>query len=188
MTRTATHLIMGATGAGKTTLIRGLLAQRPRDEHWSILVNDFGAARVDAQSEVTVREVSGCMCCTAQVTLRAALVQVLRSTRPQRLFIEASAAAHPAAVRALLNEPGIAPAIELHPLVCVVNPHQFANERWRAREDYGEQIAAAQRVVVNRDDADTKETQVLLRWLQESANERHVIQTRDGSIPLDAIS
>src|SRR5690349_19515350 len=176
MTRTATHLVMGATGAGKTTLIRSVLAQRPRDEHWAILVNDFGAAHADAQSAITVREVSGCMCCTGQVALRAALVQILRSTRPQRLFIEASAAAHPAAVRALLSETGIAPAIELNPLLCVINPHQFADERWRAREDYNEHIAAAQRVLVNRSDADAKETQALLRWLHESGNEKRVIQ------------
>ncbi|MGB5997213.1 MAG: GTP-binding protein, partial [Marinomonas sp.] len=35
-------IITGFLGAGKTTLIRDLLAQAPAYERWAVLVNEFG--------------------------------------------------------------------------------------------------------------------------------------------------
>lgn len=150
MLRVDTHLVMGATGAGKTTLIRGWLAQRPAAEHWAVLMNDLGIAHIDAQAGVTLRQVAGCACCTGQIALRTALVQLLRSARPRRVFIETSAAARPAALLALLNEPGIAPAIHLRPAVCVIDPRQLADATLGTREDYREQITEAAHIVIAR--------------------------------------
>ncbi len=180
-THVATHLIMGATAAGKTALIRGFLAERPADEHWAVLMNDFGAARIETRDAVTVREVSGCACCTGQVVLRAALVRMLRDARPRRLFIEASAAARPASVLAVLREEGIASAINLRASVCVVNALHFADARWHEREDYREQIACAARLIVNEgDDAAIS----ALAALHKTAK---VIDARDGPVSLSAI-
>ncbi|MEH6365281.1 MAG: GTP-binding protein, partial [Pseudomonas marincola] len=43
-----THLIAGPLGAGKTSLIDHLLAQRPAHERWAILINEFGMIGLDA--------------------------------------------------------------------------------------------------------------------------------------------
>jgi G3E family GTPase len=43
-----THLIAGPLGAGKTSLIRNLLAQRPAHERWAVLINEFGLIGLDA--------------------------------------------------------------------------------------------------------------------------------------------
>ncbi|NQD97095.1 cobalamin biosynthesis protein CobW, partial [Pseudomonas sp. CrR25] len=43
-----THLIGGPLGAGKTSLIRQLLAQRPAHERWAVLINEFGQIGLDA--------------------------------------------------------------------------------------------------------------------------------------------
>ena len=120
--RTATHVVTGATGAGKTTHIARMLAQRPPAERWAVVVNDFGKATLDEapgvrQGEVVVREVTGCACCTSQVALRVALVDLLRRARPHRLLIEASSAAEPEALLKVLREPGIAQAIDLQPTI-----------------------------------------------------------------------
>jgi G3E family GTPase len=187
--RVATHLIMGATGAGKTTLIRGLLAQRPPQERWAVLVNDFGTARVNAHEKVALREVSGCMCCTARVTLRTGLVRLLRESRPQRLLIEASSAARPDALLAVLRENGIASAIDLRASVCVVDPRQFIDPRVGEREDYDEQIAAASNIVVNwRDAAGVEARPAISRWIEGLAGARSVTETRDGSVSLALIA
>ena len=42
-----THLIAGPLGAGKTSLLRALLAQRPAEERWAILINEFGQIGLD---------------------------------------------------------------------------------------------------------------------------------------------
>jgi G3E family GTPase len=120
--RTATHVVIGATGAGKTTHIARMLAQRPPGERWAVVVNDFGKTALDEapgvrEGDVVLREVTGCACCTSQVALRVALVDLLRRARPHRLLIEASSAAEPEALLKVLREPGIAQAIDLQPTI-----------------------------------------------------------------------
>jgi len=188
-TRVATHLIMGATSAGKTTLIRGLLAQRPPQESWAVLVNDFGTARIDAHEKVALREVSGCMCCTGRVTLSIGLVRLLRESQPQRLLIEASAAVRPAALLAVLHEDGIAAAIDLRTSICVIDPRQFTDPRVGEREDYHEQIATASNIVVNwRDAAGVEARPAIARWIEGLAGARSVTETHDGSVSLALVA
>ena len=50
-----THLIAGPLGAGKTSLIRNLLAQRPADERWAVLINEFGLIGLDVRPANLVR-------------------------------------------------------------------------------------------------------------------------------------
>ena len=38
-----TNIITGALGVGKTTLIQSLLRNKPKDERWAVLVNEFGS-------------------------------------------------------------------------------------------------------------------------------------------------
>jgi len=189
LTRAATHLIMGATGAGKTTLIRSLLAQRPPQERWAVLVNDFGTARIDAHEKVVLREVSDCMCCTGRVTLSIGLVRLLRETRPGRLLIEASSAARPDALLAVLREDGITAAIDLRASVCVVDPRQFTDPRIGGREDYREQIAAASSIVINWRDATGVEARLAIaRWIEGLAGAKSVTETRSGSVSLALVA
>lgn len=142
------NLVTGAAGAGKTTVILRLLAKRPPDEHWAVLVNDFGhttlrATPAVAQGKVVVREVAGCICCTAQVALRTAMVVLLRDAAPQRLLVEASAAARPTTLLQLLREPALSKAVDLRTTLGVVNLAQSRDSRYLNNEVYREQIAAA---------------------------------------------
>ena len=141
-------LVTGTAGAGKTTYVARLLGERPRGARWAVLVNDFGQAKLQARdAEVEMREVVGCICCSAQVSLRAALVALLRA-RPERLLIEASSAAHPGAIVKVLEEPGIASAVSLERTVCVVDPVQALDRRYADLELYREQVKAADVVVL----------------------------------------
>lgn len=144
-----TLLVTGTAGAGKTTYISRLLSERPRAERWAVLVNDFGEATLERVSGLTVREVAGCICCSAQVSLRAALVALLRE-KPLRLIIEASAAAHPDAVLNVLREPGIATAVDLERTVCAVDPEHAVDPRYAALDVYREQVKAADVVVLTK--------------------------------------
>ena len=42
-----TNIITGFLGAGKTTLIQQLLANKPANERWAVLVNEFGQIGID---------------------------------------------------------------------------------------------------------------------------------------------
>ena len=43
-----TTLITGFLGAGKTTAILHLLANKPQNENWAVLVNEFGEIGIDS--------------------------------------------------------------------------------------------------------------------------------------------
>lgn len=155
----AVTVVYGATGAGKTALIAHLLALRPRDQRWAVLQNDFGvgdfqAAPGTAEGAVIVRAVSGCVCCTARVALRSGVIELLRAARPQRLLIEASSAAEPRAIAAVLREPGIAGALKMSASLCVVSARHLAHDdRYIANDVYRQQLAAADAIVMGEDAA-----------------------------------
>ena len=98
-----THLIAGPLGAGKTTLIRHLLAQKPAGERWAVLINEFGQIGLDAalleqgDDGIAMAEVAGgCLCCVNGAPFQVGLGRLLRKARPDRLLIEPSGLGHPA--------------------------------------------------------------------------------------------
>ncbi|CAN7379077.1 CobW-like GTP-binding protein [Pseudomonas sp. LjRoot71] len=108
-----THLIAGPLGAGKTSLIRHLLAQRPAHERWAVLINEFGLIGLDAallttdDDGVALGEVAGgCLCCVNGVPFQVGLSRLLRKAKPHRLLIEPSGLGHPLQ---LLEQLGAAP-------------------------------------------------------------------------------
>lgn len=188
LTRVPANLITGFLGAGKTTAIRNLLAQRPRGARWAVLVNDFGKAVLDdavrdSGGGIAVREVAGgCICCTAQVELRTALVRLLREARPQRLLIELSSAGRPSAILNLLREKTIAAAIDLRASLCVLDPRQFADPALGARDDYLEQMVYADILVINKSDATDDGDMTKLRQAAAKLAGRMTVVTAHGQI------
>ncbi|MEL7156360.1 MAG: GTP-binding protein, partial [Actinomycetota bacterium] len=104
-------VIGGYLGSGKTTLVNHLL--RGADERIAVLVNDFGSVNIDAdliesQDGETLRLANGCICCSLAEGFAAALDTVLElDPRPDRLVLEASGVADPAAVAAYGHGPGL---------------------------------------------------------------------------------
>ena len=92
-------VLTGCLGAGKTTVIRALLAQLPAGYTCAWLKNEYGDAGVDRMvaqdSRVAVKEiVNGCLCCTKVGELDDAL-RALHSLGPHRILVEASGSALP---------------------------------------------------------------------------------------------
>jgi G3E family GTPase len=106
-----THVIAGPLGAGKTSLIKHLLDQKPANERWAILINEFGQIGLDAallttaEDGIALGEVAGgCLCCVNGAPFQIGLGRLLRKARPDRLFIEPSGLGHPAQLIAQLRE------------------------------------------------------------------------------------
>ncbi|VTP64920.1 Uncharacterized GTP-binding protein YjiA [Serratia rubidaea] len=63
---TKTNLITGFLGSGKTTTIRHLLANKPENERWAVLVNEFGEIGIDgallADSGAVLKEIPAAAC------------------------------------------------------------------------------------------------------------------------------
>ena len=129
-----THLIAGPLGAGKTSLIRHLLSQRPPDEHWAVLINEFGQIGLDAallttdDDGIALTEVAGgCLCCVNGAPFQIGLARLLRKAKPQRLFIEPSGLGHPAELLQQLREPPWEGVLAVQPSVLVLDAQALAD-------------------------------------------------------------
>lgn len=123
-----THVIGGPLGAGKTSLIKQLLAQRPAHERWAVLVNEFGQIGLDAallstaEDGIAIGEVAGgCLCCVNGVPFQIGLSRLLRKARPDRLLIEPSGLGHPAQLMAQLREAPWRGVLALQPGIMVLD-------------------------------------------------------------------
>ncbi|MBC3206048.1 cobalamin biosynthesis protein CobW [Pseudomonas sp. SWRI111] len=123
-----THVIAGPLGAGKTSLIRHLMAQRPEGERWAVLINEFGQIGLDAAllsndaDGIALGEVAGgCLCCVNGAPFQIGLGRLLRKARPDRLFIEPSGLGHPAQLLKQLNEAPWLGVLAVQPCVLVLD-------------------------------------------------------------------
>lgn len=103
------NIIIGALGAGKTTAIARLLADKPAHESWLVILNEFTDAGIDtltlaaaARGAYDVRMIpGGCLCCTGEEDFRRQLSGVLALPSdqwPMRILIEPSGIGHPGAI------------------------------------------------------------------------------------------
>ncbi|MGG2398857.1 CobW family GTP-binding protein [Pseudomonas sp. SH1-B] len=128
-----THLIAGPLGAGKTSLIRHLLAQKPAAERWAVLINEFGQIGLDAalleqgDEGIAMAEIAGgCLCCVNGAPFQVGLGRLLRKARPDRLLIEPSGLGHPAQLLAQLRQPPWVGVLAVQPAVLVLDAQALA--------------------------------------------------------------
>ncbi len=128
-----THVIAGPLGAGKTSLIKHLLAQRPANERWAVLINEFGQIGLDAalltqdDDGIALGEVAGgCLCCVNGAPFQVGLGRLLRKAKPDRLFIEPSGLGHPAQLLKQLRQAPWQGVLAVQPCVLVLDAQTLA--------------------------------------------------------------
>ncbi|CRL49715.1 CobW family GTP-binding protein [Pseudomonas sp. URMO17WK12:I11] len=142
-----THVIAGPLGAGKTSLIKHLLTQRPVGERWAVLINEFGQIGLDAAlltsdaDGIALGEVAGgCLCCVNGAPFQIGLGRLLRKAKPDRLFIEPSGLGHPARLLEQLSEAPWVGVLAVQPCVLVLDAQALAA---------GKPLPAAQQETLN---------------------------------------
>ncbi len=190
-----THIISGFLGAGKTTLLKHLLSQKPENEVWAVLMNEFGQIGVDQQllpqtQGYEVKELlGGCLCCSSQLPMQIALSRLLSESKPDRLFIEPTGLGHPAQLLEQLTEPHWQQSIAMRALVTVVDGSRLHDLDWTQQNLYADQLKAANIIVVSHADtmdfADDQALHVLKSEYQ--AYQQTWLMSGQGEISLEQL-
>ncbi|MBO9548942.1 CobW family GTP-binding protein [Pseudomonas sp.] len=184
------HVIGGPLGAGKTSLIRQLMAQRPANERWAVLVNEFGQVGLDAallsrdEDGIAIGEVAGgCLCCVNGTPFQVGLGRLLRKARPDRLFIEPSGLGHPVQLLNQLQQAPWVGVLAVQPLVMVLDAQALAR-REPLPEAQQQALQAAALVLLNKADAVDEDIKLLIN--KEFLN-IHKVWTQQGLVDLDML-
>ncbi len=155
-----TNIITGFLGVGKTTAILKLLENKPANERWAVLVNEFGEIGVDGSllqghnnepKHVFIREVpGGCMCCAAGLPMQIALNLLLSEAKPDRLLIEPTGLGHPKEVLQVLSSEHYRKVLSLQKSITLVDARKLSDSRYTDHETFNQQIAIADTVVGNK--------------------------------------
>ena len=189
--RVPTNVIVGFLGSGKTTAIANLIKKRPEGERWSVLVNEFGEVSIDhamvdaSRDEIAVQELGGgCACCTLAMVFQPLLAQFIERTKPDRLIIEPSGLSHPANVIDILRCDRFADSIELRNTICLIDPQDFADVRWRETAVFQDQVQMADIVALNW--TDIRDPELVRRcrdWIESfTPPKQRILETRFGEI------
>ena len=156
-----TNIITGFLGVGKTSAILNLLKNKPADENWAVLVNEFGEIGVDgsliqgndSKKHVFIREVpGGCMCCAAGLPMQIALNQLLSEAKPDRLLIEPTGLGHPKEVLEVLSSEHYRKVLSLQKNITLVDARKLSDTRYSEHDTFNQQITIADTIVGNKVD------------------------------------
>ncbi|MGE8498571.1 MAG: CobW family GTP-binding protein [Pseudomonas sp.] len=185
-----THLIAGPLGAGKTSLIRQLLAQRPAHERWAVLINEFGLVGLDAallstdDQGIAFAEVAGgCLCCVNGVPFQVGLGRLLRKARPDRLLIEPSGLGHPLQLLMQLGEAPWQEVLAVQPPLLVLDAAALSGGS-AVPESQRQTLERAGLMLLNKsENLDEASRAHVLEHLPD----RPYLWTTQGAMPLDRL-
>ena len=95
VTMTKIDIFSGFLGAGKTTLIKKMIAESYKGQKLVLIENEFGEIGIDGgflqEAGINITEMnSGCICCSLVGDFGKALRQVMDTYHPDRILIEPS--------------------------------------------------------------------------------------------------
>lgn len=141
LTKIPVTVITGFLGAGKTTLIRHLMAN-PQGRRLAILVNEFGTVGVDGDIlracadencplDNIVELANGCICCTVADAFIPTIEALLaRPARPDHILIETSGLALPKPLLKAFDWPAIRSRITVDGVIAVADAEAVAAGRF----------------------------------------------------------
>ena len=153
---TKIDIISGFLGAGKTTLIKKLLAEAFAGEKLVLIENEFGEISIDGgflkESGVQVSEMSsGCICCSLVGDFGEALKEVYEQFKPDRILIEPSGVGKLSDVIVAVEDTvKDVPEMALNSFVTVADASKVKVYMKNFGEFYNNQVESADTIILSR--------------------------------------
>ena len=153
---TKIDIVSGFLGAGKTTLIKKLLAEAFPGEKLVLIENEFGEISIDGgflkDSGVQISEMSsGCSCCSLVGDFNKALKDVHEQFHPDRILIEPSGVGKLSdVIVAVENTVKDVPDMKLNSFVTVADATKVKIYMKNFGEFYNNQIESAGTIILSR--------------------------------------
>ena len=153
---TKIDIVSGFLGAGKTTLIKKLLAEAFPGEKLVLIENEFGEISIDGgflkESGVQISEMSaGCICCSLVGDFHKALKDVQAQFHPDRILIEPSGVGKLSdVIVAVQNTADETDDMKLNSFVTVADATKVKVYMKNFGEFYNNQIEAAGTIILSR--------------------------------------
>ena len=153
---TKIDIVSGFLGAGKTTLIKKLLAEAFQGEKLVLIENEFGEISIDGgflkESGVQISEMSsGCICCSLVGDFNKALKDVHEQFHPDRILIELSGVGKLSdVIVAVENTVKDVPDMKLNSFVTVADATKVKVYMKNFGEFYNNQIESAGTIILSR--------------------------------------
>ena len=151
---TKVDIFSGFLGAGKTTLIKKLIAEAYKGERLVLIENEFGEIGIDggfmqdAGIEVTERN-SGCLCCSLGGDFGKALRKVVDEYAPDRILIEPSGVGKLSDVIRAVQNVG-SDALQLNSFTAVVDANKCKMYMKNFGEFFNDQVEHANAIILSR--------------------------------------
>ena len=151
---TKVDIFSGFLGAGKTTLIKKLIAEAYKGERLVLIENEFGEIGIDggfmqdAGIEVTEMN-SGCICCSLVGDFGKALRKVVDEYAPDRILIEPSGVGKLSDVIRAVQNVG-SDALQLNSFTAVVDANKCKMYMKNFGEFFNDQVEHANAIILSR--------------------------------------
>ncbi|WP_230398581.1 CobW family GTP-binding protein [Novisyntrophococcus fermenticellae] len=156
---TKIDIISGFLGAGKTTLIKKLLANALKGQQVVLIENEFGEIGIDGgflkEAGIEIKEMnSGCICCSLVGDFGTALTDVIEKYHPDRIIIEPSGVGKLSDVIHAVEGVSVGAEVELNCATTVVDVNKCKMYLRNFGEFFKNQVQAASTIILSRTDTD----------------------------------
>ena len=152
---TKIDIFSGFLGAGKTTLIKKLIAEAFQGEQIVLIENEFGEIGIDGgflkEAGIQITEMnSGCICCSLVGDFREALKKVIDQYHPDRILIEPSGVGKLSDVTRAVETIADEEDVKLNSFVTVADVNKVRLYMKNFGEFYNDQVSHATTILLSR--------------------------------------